>query len=70
MCPPAPPAAPKQTFGHGFASSPEQAAIKALDAGLDLELTCCGAPAVFPTLNASIKAGRLAESVLDDSLRR
>ena len=32
-----------KSFGHGFASSPEDAAVKALSAGLDLELTCCGA---------------------------
>eukprot|EP01052_Picozoa_sp_SAG31_P030406 SAG31_NODE_3116_length_4658_cov_2.625576_4_plen_130_part_00 len=31
-----------KSFGHGFASSPEDAAVKALSAGLDLELTCCG----------------------------
>jgi beta-glucosidase len=37
-----------KSFGHGYASSQEDAAIKALDAGLDLELTCCGAPAVYP----------------------
>lgn len=35
-----------RTFGHGYASSPEDAAIKCLEAGLDLELTCCGEPTV------------------------
>eukprot|EP01052_Picozoa_sp_SAG31_P030407 SAG31_NODE_3116_length_4658_cov_2.625576_5_plen_318_part_00 len=29
-----------------------------------------GAPAVFPTLNASVKAGKIKAQVLDDSLRR
>lgn len=32
-----------KSFGHGFASSQQDAAVKALSAGLDLELTCCGA---------------------------
>ena len=31
-----------KSFGHGFASSQQDAAVKALSAGLDLELTCCG----------------------------
>lgn len=59
-----------KTFGHGYATSQADAAVRALSAGLDLELTCCGAPAVFPSLNDSIKAGKLPEKVLDDSLRR
>lgn len=59
-----------KSFGHGFASSQQDAAVKALSAGLDLELTCCGAPAVFPTLNESVTSGKLDEKVLDDSLRR
>ena len=59
-----------KSFGHGYATSQADAAIKALDAGLDLELTCCGAPAVFPSLNESIKSGKIKEAVLDDSLRR
>ena len=54
-----------KTFGHGYASTQEDAAVAALEAGLDLELTCCGAPAVFPTLNESIKAGKLPEKVCE-----
>jgi beta-glucosidase len=59
-----------KTFGHGFATSPSDAAIQALTAGLDLELTCCGAPAVLPTISDSVKAGKIAESVVDTSLQR
>lgn len=59
-----------KTFGHGYARSASDAAIKALQAGLDLELTCCGAPAVFPTLSQSVQAGRIQEALVDRSLRR
>ena len=43
---------------------------QSLQAGLDLELTCCGAPAVFPTLNVSVRQGRVPESAVDRALRR
>lgn len=45
-----------RTFGHGYASSGADAAIKALSAGTDIELACCGAPEVFPSLVESVKA--------------
>ena len=35
-----------RTFGHGYARNASDAAIKSLKAGLDLELTCCGADEV------------------------
>ena len=57
-------------FGHHFTSSDEESAIAAITAGMDLELTCCGAPQVFPTLPGAVAAGRLAESVLDTALAR
>ena len=60
---------PNCTFGHGWAANASDAAARALRAGLDVELTCCGAPAVFPTLPATVRQGRLAEARLDDALR-
>eukprot|EP00040_Diaphanoeca_grandis_P005867 m.34837 g.34837 ORF g.34837 m.34837 type:complete len:844 (-) comp17046_c0_seq1:250-2781(-) len=59
-----------RTFGHGYAKSPSDAAIKTITAGMDLELTCCGAPAVFPTLVDSVNSKLLSQSILDRSLRR
>jgi beta-glucosidase len=57
-------------FGHGYAADDEGSAVAAVSAGLDIELTCCGAPAVFATLPAAVSSGRLAESDLDASLAR
>ena len=37
-------------FGHRATPTDADTAIAALSAGCDLELTCCGAPEVFPTL--------------------
>lgn len=58
------------TIGHGFAHNTSQAAALALTAGLDLELTCCELPAVFPTLEASVQAGVVPEAAIDTALRR
>eukprot|EP00750_Incisomonas_marina_P019955 INCI3660.3.p1 GENE.INCI3660.3~~INCI3660.3.p1 ORF type:complete len:636 (+),score=69.63 INCI3660.3:252-2159(+) len=57
------------TFGHGFAANASDAAVKALSAGMDIELTCCGAPQVFPTLPDSVRSGHLDEFFLDRALR-
>ena len=57
-------------FGHGYAHSDAGSAIAAIEAGCDVELTCCGAPAVFATLPTSVANGALRESVLDTALSR
>lgn len=55
-------------FGHGYAKDNAGAAIASLTGGNNLELTCCGAPAVYPTLSASIANGLLPESAVDAAL--
>jgi beta-glucosidase len=57
-------------FGHASSATQADSAIASLTAGCDNELTCCGAPRVFPTLEASVQAGRVAEAALDASLAR
>ena len=37
---------------------------------MDVELTCCGAPAVFVNIPTAIAGGRLSEAVLDQALTR
>jgi beta-glucosidase len=61
---------PDCIFGHGYAANSSDAAIKAISSGMDLELTCCGAPEVFPSLSGSVRSGKLAEAVVDRSLKR
>lgn len=56
--------------GHQFAANASDAAVRALVAGVDLEISCCGIPFTFPTLPDSVRAGILAESLLDRSLGR
>lgn len=58
------------SFGHGYAANDSDAALAAIRAGLDIELTCCGAPAVFDTLVTSVAAGLLPEATLDLALTR
>ena len=55
-------------FGHGFAKNASDAAIKSLRAGLDIELTCCGAAQVYPTLVQSVKDGRIDSKYVDRAL--
>lgn len=57
------------TIGHGVAVNTSDAAARALLAGLDLELTCCELPAVYPTLEESVRAGRVPEAAVDTALR-
>ena len=57
-------------FGHHATHNDSETAIVALEAGCDIELTCCGAPQVFPTLEASIAAKRLEEATVDTALAR
>lgn len=56
--------------GHAFAANSSDAAVRALTAGVDLEVSCCGLPFTFPTLPASVRAGALPEAALDRALGR
>lgn len=58
------------TIGHGYAANASDAAARALLAGMDIELTCCQLPSVFPTLAASVANGVVPEAALDVSLGR
>eukprot|EP00928_Gymnodinium_smaydae_P081459 TRINITY_DN64981_c0_g1_i1.p1 TRINITY_DN64981_c0_g1~~TRINITY_DN64981_c0_g1_i1.p1 ORF type:complete len:792 (-),score=78.24 TRINITY_DN64981_c0_g1_i1:171-2546(-) len=60
---------PNCTFGHGYATSASDAAIKSIEAGMDIELTCCGVPSVFSTLPESVSKGLVSEEKLDRALR-
>ena len=57
-------------LGHGAVANDSASAIRALEAGCDVELTCCGAQAVFPTLVDSVAQQRVAEATLDAALAR
>jgi beta-glucosidase len=57
-------------FGHHATHNDSETAVRALEAGCDIELTCCGAPQVFPTLEQSVVSGRLQEAVLERALSR
>ena len=48
-------------LGHSATASGADSALRALESGCDVELTCCGAPAVFPTLaqNPALKPATL-----------
>jgi len=56
--------------GHDVVHSNQEAAIRSIEAGLDIELTCCGAPAVFPELQAAVEKGLVNESAVDRALSR
>ena len=56
--------------GHNFASNASDAAVRALAAGVDLEISCCGLPFTFPTLPDSVRAGVIPEALLDRALGR
>jgi beta-glucosidase len=57
-------------FGHHQTGDAASTAVASLTAGCDVELTCCGAPAVFQTLPASVGAGLVPEAALDAALAR
>jgi beta-glucosidase len=57
-------------IGHGYSPNASAAAAAALDAGLDLELTCCDLPTVFPTLVESVLSGQVSEAAVDTALHR
>lgn len=59
------------SIGHNYAANGSAAAVEALLAGVDLELTCCGLPVVFPTLVETIASGRAdVEAAVDQALHR
>jgi beta-glucosidase len=63
---------PKLYGGHRFAGSPEDAAIKAIEAGVDVELSS-GQPrnyAYLKYLDGAVRNGHLPVSVVDRSVRR
>lgn len=55
---------------HGVARDSEDAAIKAVGAGVDMEMIPPGQGADMPTLPGAIAAGKLQPSQLDDAARR
>ena len=57
-------------IGHNATHSDAASAVRAITAGCDIELTCCGAPAVYPTLTASVAGGALPAAAIDTALSR
>lgn len=55
---------------HDAVPTGAAAALAAITNGMDIELTCCGAPSVFLTLVDAVNNGTLSESVLDVALTR
>ncbi|HEU5162352.1 MAG TPA: glycoside hydrolase family 3 N-terminal domain-containing protein, partial [Thermoanaerobaculia bacterium] len=55
-----------QLIPHGVAATKEEAAIKAISAGVDMNMV----DASFTTLAAAVRAGRIAESTIDQAVRR
>lgn len=55
-----------QMRNHGTAGTPEEAAIQAITAGVDMDMV----DAVYDTLANAVKEGRLPESVIDTSAKR
>jgi beta-glucosidase len=53
---------------HGFAGSAQEAGVKALTAGLDMEMSF--AKPAFGNLPAALAAGRISEDRLDEAVRR
>jgi beta-glucosidase len=51
---------------HGFAASPEDAAVRAVNAGVNMEMT---SHVMRDNLAAAVKSGSVSESVIDDSVR-
>src|SRR6266702_2157621 len=56
----------KSLTTHGFASGPEDAAVRAVNAGINMEMT---SPVFRDNLAAAVKSGALKESAIDDSVR-
>ncbi|HSP33143.1 MAG TPA: glycoside hydrolase family 3 N-terminal domain-containing protein [Thermoanaerobaculia bacterium] len=56
----------KELIAHGVAANDDEAALKAITAGVDMDMV----DATYRTLPNAVKEGRLAESVIDTSVRR
>jgi beta-glucosidase len=56
-----------ELVSHGYASDEEDAVVKALNAGVDI---CLGDDLYRDHIPALVRGGRLAESTVDDSVRR
>jgi beta-glucosidase len=54
---------------HNFAEDKADAAVRALSAGVDMEMSISPATAAFPTIPASVKAGKITMKQLDDAVR-
>jgi len=54
---------------HGLAHDTQDAAVRALKAGVDMEMAVPSRPAVMPTLIAALDAGKISSAELDDAVR-
>jgi beta-glucosidase len=59
-------AAIAELLNHGVAATREDAALQAINAGIDLDMW----DGTFATLVAAVREGRLAQRVVDDAVRR
>lgn len=55
---------------HGFAEDLDDAGIRALTAGVDMEMSPPFGQSAFKTLPASVQAGKLPAETIDDAVRR
>jgi beta-glucosidase len=55
-----------QLIDHGVAATPQEAALKAITAGVDMDME----DGSYATLAAAVRDGRLSESVIDAAVRR
>jgi len=55
---------------HGFAQDLPDAGIRALEAGVDMEMSPPFAPSAYRTLPASVAAGKLPQKDIDQAVRR
>ncbi len=56
----------KQLIPHGIAAGPDDAAFKAVTAGVDMDMV----DGTYRTLAAAVKEGRLPQSTIDNAVRR
>lgn len=54
---------------HGFTADASDAAVRALKAGMNMEMIPPGMPAVFPTLPAALQQGKISVAELDNAVR-
>jgi beta-glucosidase len=56
----------EQTMAHGTAASPQDAALQAIRAGVDMDMI----DAAYVTLAGAVRDGKLSVSVIDESVKR